>query len=138
MRGDRPAALRCYHHLAIDGTPEVLAALLAGLGLAVLGQLIVMSGRRLQRDFAIMKALGLLRRQVRWITAWQMTSVTVIALLIGLPLGIALGRWVGCCSPPVLASRAALYPGANRGADGARRRPGRERNGVLRPAQPRG
>jgi hypothetical protein len=29
-----------------------------------------------------------------WITAWQMTSVTVIALLIGLPLGIALGRWV--------------------------------------------
>ncbi|MGO9217889.1 MAG: FtsX-like permease family protein [Streptosporangiaceae bacterium] len=88
----RPYGVTTY--LAIDGTPEVLAVLLAGLGLATLGQLIVMSGRRLRRDFAIMKALGLLRRQVRWITAWQMTSVTVIALLIGLPLGIALGRWV--------------------------------------------
>ena len=87
----RPYGVTTY--LAIDGTPEVLAVLLAGLGLAVLGQLIVMSGRRRRRDFAIMKALGLLRRQVRWITAWQMTTLTVLALLIGLPLGIALGRW---------------------------------------------
>ena len=81
------------NYLAIDGTPEVLAVLLAGLGLAALGQLTVMSGRRRRRDFAIMKALGLLRRQVRWITAWQMTTVTMLALLIGLPLGVALGRW---------------------------------------------
>jgi FtsX-like permease family len=87
----RPYGITTY--LAIDGTPEVLAVLLAGLGLAVLGQLIVMSGRRRRRDFAIMKALGLLRRQVRWITAWQMTTLTMLALLIGLPLGIALGRW---------------------------------------------
>lgn len=87
----RPYGITTY--LAIDGTPEVLAVLLAGLGLAVLGQLIVMSGRRRRRDFAIMKALGLLRRQVRWIAAWQMTTLTMLALLIGLPLGIALGRW---------------------------------------------
>jgi ABC-type lipoprotein release transport system permease subunit len=40
-----------------------------------------------------MKALGLLRRQVRWITAWHTTTVAMLALLIGLPLGIALGRW---------------------------------------------
>jgi FtsX-like permease family len=87
----RPYGVTTY--LAIDGTPEVLAVLLAGLGLAVLGQLIVMSGRRRRRDFAIMKALGLLRRQVRWITAWQVTTMTVLALLIGLPSGVALGRW---------------------------------------------
>jgi len=87
----RPYGVTTY--LAIDSTPEVLAVLLAGLGLAVLGQLIVMSGRRRRRDFAIMKALGLLRRQVRWITAWQMTTLAMLALLIGLPLGIVLGRW---------------------------------------------
>jgi hypothetical protein len=87
----RPYGVTTY--LAIDGTPEVLAVLLAGLGLAVLGQLIVMSGRRRRRAFAIMKALGLLRRQVRWITAWQVTTLTVLALLIGLPSGVALGRW---------------------------------------------
>jgi hypothetical protein len=88
----RPNGITNY--LAIDGTPEVLAVLLAGLGLAAFGQLTVMSGRRRRRDFAIMKALGLLRRQVRWITAWQMTTLTMLALLIGLPLGIALGRWI--------------------------------------------
>ena len=87
----RPNGITNY--LAIDGTPEVLAVLLAVLGLAVLGQLIVMSGRRRRRDFAIMKALGLLRRQVRWITAWQITTLTMLALLIGLPAGVALGRW---------------------------------------------
>ena len=91
VTGQRPYGVTSY--LAIDGAPEVLAVLLAGLGLAVLGQLIVMSGRHRRRDLAIMKALGLLRRQVRWITAWQMTAVTVLALLTGLPLGIALGRW---------------------------------------------
>jgi hypothetical protein len=87
----RPNGITNY--LAIDGTPEVLAVLLAVLGLAVLGQLIVISGRRRRRDFAIMKALGLLRRQVRWITAWQITTLTMLALLIGLPAGVALGRW---------------------------------------------
>jgi ABC-type antimicrobial peptide transport system permease subunit len=82
------------NYLAIDRTPEVLAVLLTGLGLAVLGQLIVISGRRRRRDFAIMRALGLLRRQVRWIIAWQTTTVTLLALLIGLPAGVALGRWI--------------------------------------------
>jgi hypothetical protein len=78
---------------AIDGTPEVLAVLLASLGVAVLGQLVVMSVRRRRRDFAIMKALGMLHRQVRSIIAWQLTTVMLLALLIGLPAGVAVGRW---------------------------------------------
>jgi len=36
----------------------------------VLGQFIVISGRR-RRDFAIFKALGMFRRQISTITAWQ-------------------------------------------------------------------
>jgi predicted lysophospholipase L1 biosynthesis ABC-type transport system permease subunit len=58
----------------------------------VLGQFIVVSGRRRRRDFAILKALGLLRRQVRSITAWQVSTLTMLALLAGLPLGIVVGR----------------------------------------------
>jgi hypothetical protein len=81
------------NYVRIDGTPEVLAVMLAMLGLAVLAQLIVMSGRRRRRDFAILKALGLLRRQVSSITAWQVTTLTGLALLAGLPLGVAVGRW---------------------------------------------
>ena len=78
---------------SIDRTPAILAAALAAVGAAVLGQFIVVSGRRRCRDFAIFKALGLLRRQVSAITAWQVSTLTGLALLAGLPLGIAVGRW---------------------------------------------
>ena len=48
--------------------------------------------RRRRRELALLKALGMTRRQVRAIVAWQ-TSITLgIALLIGIPLGILAGR----------------------------------------------
>jgi FtsX-like permease family len=81
------------NYARIDGIPEVLALLLAVLGVAVLGQLMVVSGWRRRRDFAALKALGLIRRQVRAIVAWQVTTLTGLALLAGLPLGVAVGRW---------------------------------------------
>jgi hypothetical protein len=92
LLGDqRPNGVTNY--AGIDGTPDVLAGLLAVLGLAVLGQLIVVSSRRRRRDFAIMKVLGMVGRQVAAVTAWQVTILTSLALLAGLPLGVALGRW---------------------------------------------
>jgi hypothetical protein len=89
--GQRPNGVTDYAR--IDGTPEVLAGLLAGLGVAVLAQLAVVSGRRRRHDFAVLKALGLLRRQVSQVTAWQVSTLAGLALLIGLPLGVAAGRW---------------------------------------------
>jgi hypothetical protein len=89
--GQRPNAVTDYAR--IDGTPEALAAVLAVIGIAVLGQLAVISGRRRRRDFAILKALGLLRRQVSEITAWQASTLAGVALLAGLPLGVVAGRW---------------------------------------------
>jgi predicted lysophospholipase L1 biosynthesis ABC-type transport system permease subunit len=53
----------------------------------------VVSGRRRRHDFAVLKALGLLRRQVSQVTAWQVSTLAGLALLIGLPLGVAAGRW---------------------------------------------
>lgn len=89
--GQRPNGVTNFAR--IDGTPEVLAALLAALGVAVLGQLAVVSGHRRRHDFAILKALGLLRRQIRGITAWQASILAGLALVIGVPLGLAAGRW---------------------------------------------
>ena len=77
----------------IDGIPEVLALMLAVLGVAVLGQLMVVSGWRRRRDLATLKTLGLVRRQVQATVAWQATILTGLALLAGLPLGVAVGRW---------------------------------------------
>jgi hypothetical protein len=91
LTSQRPNGVTNY--ASIDRTPTVLAGLLAVIGAAVLGQFIVVSGRRRRRDFAVLKALGMFRRQVSGIIAWQVSTLTALALLAGLPLGIAVGRW---------------------------------------------
>src|SRR4029079_5926576 len=91
VTAQRPNGVTNY--ASIDRTPAVLAALLAVLGVAVLGQFIVVSGRRRRRDVAIFKALGMLRGQISAITAWQVSTLTGLALLAGLPLRGGAGRW---------------------------------------------
>lgn len=49
--------------------------------------------RQRRRDLGVLKTLGFVRRQVRATVAWQATTMTVIALAVGLPLGVASGRW---------------------------------------------
>ena len=132
------------NYARIDATPEVLAGILAVLGLAVLGQFIVASARRRRRDFAILKTLGLLRRQLTAVTAWQVTTLTLLALLVGLPAGR--GRrplGLGAVRRPGRALHQCHYatsPGdshpALRAARGQRHHlPGRA---VCRPPEPRG
>jgi hypothetical protein len=77
----------------VSGLPFLLAALLAVLGAATLGHLLVTSVRRRRRDLAMLKTLGFVRRQVSATVAWQATTLATLALLIGLPLGVAAGRW---------------------------------------------
>jgi hypothetical protein len=47
---------------------------------------------RRRRDFAIMRALGFTSRQVRGTLCWQALTLAGIALVIGVPAGIACGR----------------------------------------------
>jgi hypothetical protein len=77
----------------VSGLPFLLAALLAVLGAATLGHLLVTSVRRRRQDLAVLKALGFIRRQVSATVAWQATILAAVALLIGLPMGVAAGRW---------------------------------------------
>jgi predicted lysophospholipase L1 biosynthesis ABC-type transport system permease subunit len=55
-------------------------------------QLIAPSGRPYRRDGAILKSLGLMQRQVSSVTAWQVSTLAVLALRAGLSLGVAPGR----------------------------------------------
>jgi FtsX-like permease family len=99
------------NYARIDGTPEVLAGILAVLGLAALGQCAVLSARRRRHDFAILKTLGMLRRQLRAVTAWQVTTLTALSLIVGLPLGVAAGHWAwGLFAGNVGLSPAAITP----------------------------
>jgi ABC-type lipoprotein release transport system permease subunit len=89
---ERPGDISNYTR--IRGTSVMLAAVLALLALGLLVHVLVSSVRRRRRDLAVLKTLGFVRREVSAVTAWQATTMAAIALLIGLPLGVALGSVV--------------------------------------------
>ena len=73
--------------------PLALAIGVAAAAVLALGLTILASVRRHRRDLALLKALGLRPRQVRAVIAWQASTILVIATVVGVPLGIAGGRW---------------------------------------------
>ena len=94
---------------------EVNFPLLFGLAVALFGAatlvhaLVVSVGRR-RRDTGLLKVLGFVRRQTAFAMSWQTTTVAVVGLVVGIPLGIAAGRlgwdlfagYVGFVAVPVV------------------------------------
>jgi hypothetical protein len=77
----------------VTGLLSLLAALVALLALGTMVHTVVTSTRRRRCDLAVLKTLGLRRGQVMATVAWEATTFAVFALGVGLPLGIAAGRW---------------------------------------------
>ena len=76
----------------VQDLPQVLGIGLAVVALLTITHLLMTSVRRRQRDFAILRALGFTSWQVRGTLCWQALTLAGIALLIGVPAGIACGR----------------------------------------------
>ena len=77
----------------VAGLPTLLAVLVAVLGTGTIVHATVSTVRRRRRDLAMLSGLGCVRRQVSATLAWQATAVAAVALVVGLPVGVALGRW---------------------------------------------
>jgi hypothetical protein len=88
----RPATIVNYR--TMGAMPTVLATGLAAGAVAALGLTLLASVRRRRRDFALLKTLGFVRRQLAGAVAWQASVIAAIGLVIGVPLGIAVGRWL--------------------------------------------
>ena len=73
--------------------PRTLAVLLAALALVGVGHALMTATRRRRRELAMLKTLGFVRSQVRATVAWQATILAAIGLVIGMPLGVILGRF---------------------------------------------
>ena len=78
----------------VSSAPWLLAGFLAALGTAAVGHALVLSVRAGRRDLAVLKALGFARRQVHATVRWQASAMVAVGLIPGVPLGIALGRWI--------------------------------------------
>jgi ABC-type antimicrobial peptide transport system permease subunit len=74
--------------------PQLLAGLLGAVATLTLAHLLVTAVRRRRRDLAVFKTLGFVPRQVSAAVAWQATALSVLALIVGIPVGIAAGRFV--------------------------------------------
>jgi hypothetical protein len=77
----------------VEATPYILGGILAALSVATLAHLLVSATRRRRRELAVLKTLGFVSAQVRATVGWQATTLVLVALLIGVPLGIIAGRW---------------------------------------------
>lgn len=86
----RPVQIVNYR--SIGSTPVLLAVALALGAIVGLALTLIASVRRRRPDLALLKALGFTPRQLAAVLGWQSTVVAVIGVIVGVPLGIVLGR----------------------------------------------
>jgi len=76
----------------VKGMPLILSGVLAMIGVLSLAHAIASAIRRRRRDLAILKTIGFVRAQVRRAVAWQSSTLIVVAVAFGIPIGIVGGR----------------------------------------------
>jgi hypothetical protein len=100
----------------IKNLPYFLAGLVVLLASGALGLTLLASVRNHNRDLAVLEAIGFVRRQLIATVTWQATALALVALLLGVPAGLAIGRWtwrlvadnIGSVSPAIVPSAAVL------------------------------
>jgi ABC-type lipoprotein release transport system permease subunit len=86
----RPAEIVNFRSM---GTiPTVLASGLAAGAVAALGLTLVTSVRRRRRDLALLKSIGFTQKQLAASIAWQSSVAALIGCVVGIPLGVVVGR----------------------------------------------
>jgi hypothetical protein len=76
----------------IDDLPLALGAFFALLACATVAHALVTTVRRRRHDLAVLRAMGFTRRQTRGAIVWQSTLLAIVGLVVGVPVGIAVGR----------------------------------------------
>jgi len=88
----RPAQI--VHYESMGATPAVLGGVLVLAAVVSLGLALASGVGRRRRDLSILKSLGFTRRQLSSAVVWQSSIIVGIGLLVGVPVGVASGRWV--------------------------------------------
>jgi len=90
---DRTRGAAIVDAARMGSQPLVLALAVAAGAVLSLALALLASVRRRHRDLALLKTLGLTRRQVMAAVAWQASLILGVAGVAGVPLGVAAGHW---------------------------------------------
>ena len=74
--------------------PLIFGAMLAVFGAATLAHLLVVSVSRRRREMGLLKVLGFVNGQIVSTVSWQATTLAGVGVVIGVPLGLVVGRTV--------------------------------------------
>jgi len=74
--------------------PLIFGAMLAVFGAATLAHLLVVSVSRRRREVGLLKVLGFVNHQVASTVAWQATTLAIVGIVVGIPLGVIAGQAV--------------------------------------------
>jgi predicted lysophospholipase L1 biosynthesis ABC-type transport system permease subunit len=76
----------------VQSIPYLLATMVGIAGLVAVAIVLAQLARRARRELALLRCVGLTGRQLVGVVLWQATACATVALLIGLPLGVVVGR----------------------------------------------
>jgi hypothetical protein len=94
----------------VAALPLALGAFLAVLAIGAVGHALSIAVRRRSHELAVLRALGLTRRQSRLVIVTQASLLAAIGIIFGIPLGLVLGRilWHAAADMTPLAYRPPL------------------------------
>jgi ABC-type lipoprotein release transport system permease subunit len=72
--------------------PLLFGVALSLFGAATMLHLLLVSVARRRRETGLLKSLGFVRRQVGAAVCWQASTVALVGIVVGAPIGIAVGR----------------------------------------------
>jgi hypothetical protein len=90
LTAQRPADI--VNYAAMGSSPAIFAGVLALVAVAAVGHTVASTVRRRERDVALLRAIGFVRRQVWAAVLAQAAVLLAAALAVGLPIGVAAGR----------------------------------------------
>ncbi|MDZ4827176.1 MAG: FtsX-like permease family protein [Actinomycetota bacterium] len=76
----------------VHSFPAVVAAFLVLIAVAAVGHTLVSFVHRRAGELALLKSLGFVGTQVRASVAWQASTIAAIGLVVGIPVGVIVGR----------------------------------------------
>jgi ABC-type lipoprotein release transport system permease subunit len=90
-----PSAVPDVENLAnVRRLPLSLAGFLVLLAVGAVAHALITGARHRAHDLAVLRALGITPRQAAACVSWQATVIGIIALAIGIPAGLIIGRAV--------------------------------------------